>query len=36
MAASSKKRVKDLLADEDISKVLDIENESDVFFEESN
>ena len=36
MAASSNKRRKDLLTDEDISKVLDIEDESDVFSEESD
>jgi len=36
MAASSNKRMKDLLTDEDISKVLDIEDESDVFSEESD
>jgi len=31
MAASSKKHTKDLQVDEDISKVSDIEDESDVF-----
>jgi hypothetical protein len=36
MAASSKKRMKDLLTDEDISKVLNTEDESDVFSEESD
>ena len=36
MAASSNKRMKDLLTDEDISKVLDIEDVSDVFSEESD
>jgi len=36
MAASSNKRMKDLLRDEDISKVLDIEDESNVFSEESD
>jgi hypothetical protein len=35
MAASSNKRMKDLLTDEDISKGLDIEDKSDVFSEES-
>jgi len=34
MAATSNKRMKDLLIDEDISEVLDIEDESDVFSEE--
>jgi hypothetical protein len=33
MAASSYKRMKDLLTDEDIYRVLDIEDESDVFSE---
>jgi hypothetical protein len=36
MAVSSNKRIKDLLTDEDISKVLDTEDESDIFFEESD
>jgi len=36
MAASSKKRKKDQLIDEDISKVLDVEDESDVFSEETD
>jgi len=36
MAACSNKRKKDLLTDDDISKVLDIEDESDVFSEESD
>jgi len=36
MAASSNKRMKDLLTDEDISNVLDNEDESDVFSEESD
>jgi len=36
MAASSNKRMKDLLTDEDISKDLDTEDESDVFSEESD
>ena len=36
MAASSNKRMKELLTDEDISNVLDIEDESDVFSEESD
>ena len=36
MAASSNKQMKDLLTDEDISNVLDIEEESDVFSEESD
>jgi hypothetical protein len=36
MAASSNKWMKDLLTDEDISKVLDTEDESDVFSEESD
>jgi hypothetical protein len=36
MAASSNKRKKDQLTDEDISKVLDVEDESDVFSEESD
>jgi hypothetical protein len=36
MAASRNKRMKDLLADEDISKVVDIEEESDVLSEESD
>ena len=36
MAASSNKRMKDLLIDEDIYRVLDIEDESDVFSEESD
>ena len=36
MAASSNKRKKDQLTDEDISKGLDIEDESDVFSEESD
>ena len=33
MSASSNKRKKDLLTEEDIYKVLDKENESDVFYE---
>jgi len=36
MATSSNKRMKDLLTDEDIAKVLDTEDESDVFYEESD
>jgi len=36
MAVCSNKQKKDLLTDYDISKVLDIENESDVFSEESD
>jgi len=36
MAAFSNKRKKDLLTDDDISKVLDIEDERDVFSEESD
>jgi len=36
MAMSSNKRMKDLLTDEDISKVLDIEDKSEVFSEESD
>jgi len=36
MAASSHKRMKDLLTDEDIYRVLGIEDESDVFSEESD
>jgi len=36
MAACSNKRKKDLLTDDDISKVLDIEDESDMFSEESD
>jgi len=36
MEASSNKRMKDLLTDEDISRVLDIEDKSDVFSEESD
>jgi hypothetical protein len=36
MAVCSNKRKKDLLTDDDISKVLDIEEESDVFSEESD
>ena len=36
MAVSSNKRMKDLLTDQDISKVLDIEDKSDVFSEESD
>ena len=36
MAASSNKRMKDLLTDEDIYRVLDTEDESDVFSEESD
>jgi len=36
MAATSYKRMKDLLTDEDIYKVLDTEDESDVFSEESD
>jgi len=36
MAVSSNKWMKDLLTDEDICKVLDIEDESDVFSEESD
>jgi len=36
MAASSNKRMKDLLIDEDIYRILDIEDESDVFSEESD
>jgi hypothetical protein len=36
MAASSNKRMKDLLTDEDISKVLDTEEESEVFSEKSD
>jgi len=36
MAACSNKRKKDLLTDDDISKVLDTEDESDVFSEESD
>jgi hypothetical protein len=35
MAVSSNNRKKDLLTEEDISKVLDKEDESDVFSEES-
>jgi hypothetical protein len=35
MAASSNKQMKDLLTDEDMSKVLDTEDESDIFSEES-
>jgi len=35
MAVSSNTRKKDQLTDEDISKVLDVEDESDVFSEES-
>jgi hypothetical protein len=35
MAASSNKQMKDLLTDEDMSKDLDIEDESDIFSEES-
>ena len=36
MAVCSNKRKKDLLTDDDISKVLDIEDKSDVFSEESD
>jgi len=36
MAACSNKQKKDLLTDDDISKFLDIEDESDVFSEESD
>jgi len=36
MAALSNKRKKDQLTDEDIYKVLDVEDESDVFSEESD
>ena len=36
MAACSNKGKKDLLTDDSISKVLDIEDESDVFSEESD
>jgi len=36
MAASSNKRMRDLLTDEDISRVLDTEDESDLFSEESD
>jgi len=36
MAASSNKRKKDLLTEEDISKVLDKEDESDISSEESD
>jgi len=36
MAACSNKQKKDLLTDDDISKVLEIEDESDVFSEESD
>jgi len=36
MAASSNKRMKDLPTDEDIYRVLDTEDESDVFSEESD
>jgi hypothetical protein len=36
MAATSNKRMMDLLTNEDISKILDIEDESDVFPEESD
>jgi hypothetical protein len=36
MAASSNKQMKDLLTDNDIYRVLDIEDESDVFSEESD
>jgi len=36
MAACSNKRKKDLLTDDDVSKVLDIEDEGDVFSEESD
>jgi len=36
MAACSNKQKKDLLTDDDISKVLDTEDESDVFSEESD
>ena len=36
MAVSSNKRMKDLLTDEDIYRVLDIEDESDVFSKESD
>jgi hypothetical protein len=36
MAASSNKRKRDLLTEEDIYRVLDIEDESDVFSEESD
>jgi hypothetical protein len=36
MAASNNKRKRNLLTDEDISKVLDIEDESDVFSEKSD
>ena len=36
MAVSSNKRKKDQLTGEDISKVLDVEDESDVFSEESD
>jgi hypothetical protein len=36
MAASSNKWMKDLLTDKDIYRILDIEDESDVFCEESD
>jgi hypothetical protein len=36
MAASSNKQMKDLLTDEVISKILDIEDESGIFSEESD
>jgi len=36
MAACSNKWKKDLLTDDDISRVLEIEDESDVFSEESD
>jgi hypothetical protein len=36
MAASSNKQMKDLLTDKDISKVLDTEDERDIFSEESD
>ena len=36
MAATSDKRMKNLLTDEDISRVLDIEDDIDVFSEESD
>jgi hypothetical protein len=36
MAACSNKRKKDVLTDDDISKVLDTEDETDVFSEESD
>jgi hypothetical protein len=36
MAASSNKRMKDLLTDKDVDKVLDFEDKNDVFSEESD